>query len=61
MVTTTTSPRSVRKPAVLWTPWGPIPKGGKGRLQVKAHWLPNAICPAGAGKPGETVIHRRGN
>jgi hypothetical protein len=61
MVTITTSPRSERKPAVLWTPWGPIPKGGKGRLQVKSRWLPSAIGPAGAGRPGEAVGPRRGS
>jgi hypothetical protein len=36
--------RSDRKPAVLWTPWGPIPKGDKARQQVKSRWLPNAIA-----------------
>ena len=60
MVSTATSPRSERKPAILWTPWGPIPKGGKGGLQVKSRWLPSAIGPAGAARPGEAARRRGG-
>jgi hypothetical protein len=43
--------RPKRRPAVLWTPWGPIPKGGKVRPTVKLHWLPNAV----ALRPGEAL------
>lgn len=58
MGSTTTSLRSARKPAILWTPWGPIPKGGKDRLQVKSRWLPCAIAPAGAGPRPERASRR---
>ncbi len=60
MVATTTIPRSERKPAILWTPWGPIPKGGKSRLQVKSRWLPNAIGPVDAARLDEAA-RRRGS
>jgi len=35
----------VRKPAILWTPWGPMSKDGKSPLQVKSRWLPNVAVP----------------
>jgi len=55
----TTHSRSERKPAVLWTPWGPMPKDGKVRLQVKSRWLPSALTPAVAGRAQGAALPRR--
>lgn len=55
----TTRPKSERKPAMLWTPWGSMPKDGKSRLQVKSRWLSNAAGPAGGARSGQPVHRRR--
>lgn len=61
MVAIPPTPKSERKPAILWTPWGPMPKDGKSRLQLKAHRLPNAIGPADGARSGDPAGRHRGN
>lgn len=43
---TLTSLRPDRKPVVLWTPWGAVPKGGSSALQgTRRPKLPDAAEP----------------
>lgn len=58
----TRSFRFERRPAVLWTPWGPILKDEKSPLQVKLRWLTGAMGGRAAkGRAREAAPRQREN